>query len=209
MRRQMVEEQLLTRDIVDKRVLDAMGKVPRHQFVSRKRQLQAYTDGPLAIGEGQTISQPYIVASMTQSLALTPTSKVLEIGTGCGYQAAILAELCRMVCTVEIIPELKERAQAMLKSLKYNNIRIQVSDGTAGWPVEAPFDGVIVTAAAPFMPEILIEQLRVGGHMVLPLATDQWGRQFLHRITRTADGYDDEELYEVRFVPMVGDIEQA
>ena len=207
LRRQMVEQQLLTRDIVDKRVLAAMRKVPRHEFVSRKRQMAAYDDGPLAIGEGQTISQPYVVASMTQSLALPPNGKVLEIGTGCGYQAAILSELCQMVCTVEIIPELQERAQATLRTLGYKKIRIQLSDGTIGWPVEAPFDGIIVTAAAPVMPEHLIEQLRVGGRMVLPLVSDRWGRQFLHLITRTTDGYDDDELYEVRFVPMVGEIE--
>jgi protein-L-isoaspartate(D-aspartate) O-methyltransferase len=146
---------------------------------------------------------------MTQELALQPSEKVLEIGTGCGYQAAILSELCRMVCTVEIIPELQERSQAKLKSLGYKGIRIQLSDGTTGWPEEAPFDGIIVTAAAPVMPENLIKQLRVGGRMVLPLVIDRWGRQFLHRVTRTEDSYDDVELYEVRFVPMVGEIEEG
>ncbi|HOP07057.1 MAG TPA: protein-L-isoaspartate(D-aspartate) O-methyltransferase [candidate division Zixibacteria bacterium] len=206
-RTEMVEQQLKGRDIHDSAVLKAMGTVPRHRFVSLKRQEMAYHDGPLPIGCDQTISQPYIVASMTQELRLKASSRVLEIGTGCGYQAAVLAEIAREVFSIEYVPELLERARKVLKDLQYRNIHLRDGDGSHGWPERAPYDGILVTAAAPQMPEGLINQLKIGGKMVLPLATDEWGRQFLYRVTRHASGYDSEKLYEVRFVPMIGEIE--
>ncbi len=206
-RQQMVADQLAARDISDSRVLKAMGTVPREEFVPLKRRDQAYSDGPLPIGEGQTISQPYVVASMTQSLQVEPDHRVLEIGTGCGYQAAVLAELAKEVYTVEVIQPLMDKARRTLKSLGYRNIHYRVDDGSKGWPEEAPFDGIIVTAAAPKLPENLVAQLRFGGRMIIPMASDSWGRQFLYRITCTEEGYQRDELYEVRFVPMVGDVE--
>lgn len=207
LRRQMVENQLAARDIRDPRVLKAMGTVPRHEFVPVKRRDQAYADGPLPIGEGQTISQPYVVASMTESLHVMPDHRVLEVGTGCGYQAAVLAELAREVYTVEVIEPLVDKARRALKQLGYRNVHFRVDDGSKGWPEEAPYDGIIVTAAAPKLPENLVAQLKLGGRMIIPMATDSWGRQFLYRITRTKDGYERDELYEVRFVPMVGEVE--
>jgi protein-L-isoaspartate(D-aspartate) O-methyltransferase len=207
-RRRMIDEQLRGRDITDAGVLAAMRRVPRHLFVSEKRRQDAYRDGPMSIGYGQTISQPYIVASMTQSLSMTKRSRVLEIGTGCGYQAAVLAELAGQVYSVEVVPELIDRARRILKQLGYQNIKMDVRDGYLGWPEEAPFDGIIVTAAAPKMPEPLIEQLKVGGIMVIPLATDSYGRQFLTRFTKERDGLKCETLYEVRFVPMIGEVEE-
>lgn len=203
----MVADQLAARDISDSRVLKAMSTVPREEFVPLRRRDQAYTDGPLPIGEGQTISQPYVVASMTQSLQVGPDHRVLEIGTGCGYQAAVLAELAKEVYTVEVIEPLLDKARRTLKSLGYRNIHYRADDGSKGWPEEAPFDGIIVTAAAPKLPENLVAQLRLGGRMIIPMASDSWGRQFLYRITRTEEGYQRDELYEVRFVPMVGDVE--
>ena len=207
-RRCMIDEQLRGRDITDTRVLNAMRRVPRHLFVPEKRRQDSYRDGPMSIGYGQTISQPYIVASMSQSLRVNKHSRVLEIGTGCGYQAAILAELVRQVYSVEVVPELTDKARRILKQLGYQNIKMDVRDGSLGWPEEAPFDGIIVTAAAPKMPEPLIEQLKVGGAMVIPLATDSYGRQFLTRITKDSGGLKRETLYEVRFVPMIGEVEE-
>ncbi len=207
-RRRMIDEQLRRRDITDSRVLAAMRRVPRHLFVSEKRRQDAYRDGPMSIGYGQTISQPYIVASMTQSLSMTKRSRVLEIGTGCGYQAAVLAELARQVYSVEVVPELTDKARRILKQLGYRNITMDVRDGSLGWPEEAPFDGIIVTAAAPKMPEPLVTQLKVGGTMVIPLATDSYGRQFLTKVIRTVDGTTRQTLYEVRFVPMIGEVEE-
>jgi len=206
-RRRMVEEQLRRRDITDARVLAAMRRVPRHLFVPERRRSRAYHDGPLEIGYGQTISQPYIVASMTQYLELKRDSRVLEIGTGCGYQTAILAELCDQVFSVEVVAELLERARRTLKRLGYAQVRTALRDGTSGWPEEAPFDGIIVTAAAPKLPRALTEQLAIGGVMIIPLATDPYGRQFLVRVARDAEGIKRRTLYEVRFVPMVGEIE--
>ncbi|MEK6665121.1 MAG: protein-L-isoaspartate(D-aspartate) O-methyltransferase [candidate division NC10 bacterium] len=168
-RERMVEEQLVRRGITDARVLEAMRKVPRHLFVEEALRDRAYGDHPLPIGEGQTISQPYIVGIMTQLLHLTGSEKVLEIGTGTGYQTAVLAELARRVCSVERIASLAARARATLEAMGYTNVWVRTADGTFGWPDEAPFDRILVSAAAPAVPEPLFEQLVEGGRMVLPV----------------------------------------
>lgn len=181
-RERMVEAQLRGRGIVDERVLSAMGRVPRHLFVEEALRDQAYGDRPLPIGGGQTISQPYMVAIMCQILGLVGTEKVLEIGTGSGYQAAVLAELGRKVYTVERIPFLAARARQILDSLSYTNVLVKVADGTVGWSDEAPFDRVIVAAAAPEVPDPLFQQLAGGGRMVIPVG-DQHG-QTLHVVEK-------------------------
>jgi protein-L-isoaspartate(D-aspartate) O-methyltransferase len=168
-RERMVEEQLVRRGIVDKGVLDAMLKIPREQFVEEAFADRAYGDHPLPIGEGQTISQPYMVALMTSLLQLTGVEKVLEVGTGSGYQTAVLAELSRRVCTVERIPSLAARARATLERLGYTNVWVRVANGTFGWTDEAPFDRIIVTAAAPVVPTPLFDQLAEGGRMAIPV----------------------------------------
>ena len=168
-RERMVEEQLVRRRITDARALEAMRKVPRHLFVEEALRDRAYGDHPLPIGEGQTISQPYIVGIMTQLLHLTGSEKVLEIGTGTGYQTAVLAELARRVCSVERIASLAARARATLEAMGYTNVWVRTADGTFGWPDEAPFDRILVSAAAPAVPEPLFEQLVEGGRMVLPV----------------------------------------
>lgn len=165
----MVEEQLVRRGIVDARVLDAMRKTPREKFVETALEDRAYGDHPLPIGEGQTISQPYMVALMTSLLELTGTEKVLEIGTGSGYQTAVLAELARRVCSVERIPSLAARARTTLEGLGYTNVWVRIANGSLGWPDEAPFDRILVTAAAPGAPPPLFDQLAEGGRMVLPI----------------------------------------
>ncbi|MFH1374216.1 MAG: protein-L-isoaspartate(D-aspartate) O-methyltransferase [bacterium] len=207
-RLRMVDEQLTARGIRDSVVLAAMRTVPRHLFVPRKSRSQAYHDGPLTIGYGQTISQPYVVASMTEHLELQANSKVLEIGTGCGYQAAVLAEITHRVFTIEMIPELLQRTDKRLHQLGYGHIRTMLNDGSLGWAGEAPFDAIIVTAAAPRIPEELIEQLAEGGRMVLPLSVNEYGRQDLVKLRRMAEGVVKQVLYEVRFVPMRGEVEQ-
>ena len=196
----MVDTQLAGRDIKDTRVLDAMRKVPRHRFVPEKLQAEAYDDTPLSIGEGQTISQPYIVAYMTQILELRPTDRVLEIGTGSGYQAAVLAELVKEVHTIEIVPGLAERAKGVLAALGYTNIRTRIGDGYAGWPEAAPFDKVIVTAAPDDVPQTLVDQLAEGGIMVVPVGR---GDQIMTVLRRTKDGVVRRETIPVRFVPMI------
>jgi len=168
-RRWMVDEQLRARDIRDERVLDAMARVPRELFVPEELRARAYDDAALPIGEGQTISQPYMVGIMTQLLQLTGREKVLEIGTGSGYQTAVLAELARRVCSVERIPSLAARARATLESLGYTNVWVRTADGTFGWLDEAPFDRILVSAASPSVPEPLFEQLAEGGRFVLPV----------------------------------------
>ena len=171
LRRKMVETQLVARGIKDRRVLDAMLKVPRHLFVDEALWASAYVDRALPIGEGQTISQPYMVAIMSELMELKGDEKVLEIGTGSGYQAAILAELCTKVCTLEKVGALGTRARKVLDYLRYPNIAVRTIDGTYGWRDESPFDGIIVTAASPDIPPPLIEQLKEGGKMVIPLGT--------------------------------------
>jgi protein-L-isoaspartate(D-aspartate) O-methyltransferase len=198
----MVDDQLRIRGIRDARVLDAMARVPRHRFVPPDQQQAAYGDHPLPIGFGQTISQPYIVAFMSEALDLRPTDVVLEIGTGSGYQAAILAELARDVYTVEIVAELGERARQTLASLGYRNVHVRVGDGYQGWPEHAPFDRIIVTAAPEQVPAALVDQLAVGGRMIVPVGP-VGGDQELRIVTRTAAGVTTQPSLPVRFVPMV------
>ena len=202
-RRKMVQEQLAARGIKDKRVLDAMKKVPRHLFVEEGLWHQAYGDFPLPIGQGQTISQPYIVALMTEALQLTSDAKVLEIGTGSGYQAAILAEITTGVFSIERISTMASKARKILDELGYANVLIRVSDGTYGWIDEAPFDGIIVTAGAPEIPPALVEQLKVGGRLVIPVG-DEYS-QVLLKVVRGEKGYHEEDLGGVRFVKLVGE----
>ena len=200
-RQQMVREQLQSRDISDPRVLAAMGKVPRHEFVPADFVQAAYEDNALPLKSGQTISQPYIVAYMTQALELRGPERVLEIGTGSGYQAAILAEIAQEVYTVEILPELQQQAVAVLSKLGYRNIRFRVGDGYMGWPEYAPFDRIIVTAAPESVPKPLIDQLKEGGRLIIPLGTLS---QDLTILEKTASGIAWRTTIPVRFVPMTG-----
>ena len=203
-RMSMVETQLVPRGIRDPAVLDAMRRVPRHRFVPESEREQAYTDGPLEIGQGQTISQPYIVALMTELARPRRTMKVLEVGTGSGYQAAVLAEVVGEVYTIEILPELGRRAQALLEELGYDNVHVRVGDGYHGWPEEAPFDAIVVTAAPERVPQALLDQLRIGGRLVIPVGV--WTQELV-RITRTPTGFERETITPVRFVPMTGKIQ--
>ncbi len=197
----MVRTQMANRDITSKSVLAAMEKVPRHRFVPDELADQAYEDHPLPIGFDQTISQPYIVASMTQALEPGKTDKVLEIGTGSGYQAAVLAELVADVYTIEIVKPLGQRAEKTLADLGYRNVHVRVGDGYAGWPEEAPFDKIMLTAAPPRVPQPLFDQLREGGLLIAPVGV--YGQDLvLYR--KTAEGMVERELYPVRFVPMTG-----
>ncbi|HJU44655.1 MAG TPA: protein-L-isoaspartate(D-aspartate) O-methyltransferase [Vicinamibacterales bacterium] len=200
-RKQMVEEQLAGRDIKSPRVLDAMRKVPRHEFVPEAFRMGAYADSPLPIGYNQTISQPYIVAFMTEALDLQPTHKVLEIGTGSGYQAAVLAELARDVYTIEIVEPLATTARETLKRLGYKNVHVRTGNGYLGWPEQAPFDRVMVTAAPDAVPPALVEQLKVGGLMAIPVGI---GDQELRILRRTEKGLETLRTLPVRFVPMTG-----
>jgi len=198
----MVSGQLLSRGIADERVLEAMRKVPRHLFVPEDEQDSAYGDYPLPVGHHQTISQPYIVAYMTEALELKGREKVLEIGTGSGYQTAVLAELAQEVFTIERIEGLLTDAKEKLMRLGYQNIRFRVGDGTLGWVEHAPYDGIIVTAAGPEVPKPLVEQLSEGGRLVIPV-----GRRFSQRLVRIRKetySYREEPLMDVRFVDLVG-----
>jgi protein-L-isoaspartate(D-aspartate) O-methyltransferase len=201
-RERMVSEQLASRNIRDPRVLSAMQSVPREQFVPPENRHLAYADGPLPIGEGQTISQPYIVALMTQLLELGGEEKVLEVGTGSGYQAAVLAHLAKSVYTIERHLHLAGRAEQVLSLLDLKNVHILIGDGTQGLPEFAPFDAIIVTAAAPEVPQPLLEQLAEGGRLVIPVG----GRsgQYLERWRRHADGFKSKTLEPVAFVPLLG-----
>ncbi len=201
----MVERQIRARDIRDPRVLAAMQAVPRHRFVPDERQEVAYADTPLPIGQGQTISQPYIVAYMTEALRLPPDAKVLEVGTGSGYQAAVLAEVAREVYTIEIVPELAAASRALLRELGYDNVRVRQGDGYRGWPDEAPFDGIIVTAAPDHIPPPLVEQLAEGARLVIPVGERS---QAMTIVTRAADGSTTEVTLPVRFVPMTGEAQR-
>ncbi len=200
-RRAMVEQQLRARDITSERVLEAMRRVPRHLFIPEAQRYDAYGDYPVPIGHGQTISQPYIVAFMTQALDVRPTDRVLEIGTGSGYQAAVLGELVKEVYTIEIVEPLAERARATLASLGYRNVHVKAGNGYMGWPEQAPFDRVIVTAAPDDVPPALVEQLKVDGIMAIPVG-DLW--QELRILRKTAKGLETLETLPVRFVPMTG-----
>jgi protein-L-isoaspartate(D-aspartate) O-methyltransferase len=202
MRQEMVERQLKTRGIKDKQVLKALETIPRHVFVPDYLADEAYSDGPLPIGSGQTISQPYIVAYMSELLNLKKSDKVLEIGTGSGYQAAVLAELVDTVFTIEIIPELTEKAQKVLNNLEYGNIKFKVENGYYGWPENAPYDAIIVTAAAEEIPQPLIDQLKVGGHLIIPVG-DFF--QELILLIKEDKGIRKEKKLPVRFVPLTGE----
>ncbi len=197
----MVERQIESRGIKDPLVLRAMRKVPRHEFVPETYVDEAYNDHPLPIGHGQTISQPYIVAFMTEALALKGGEKVLEIGTGSGYQAAILAEIAAHVYTIEIVEPLCRRAADLLTRLGYENVDVRCGDGYAGWPEQAPFDAVMVTAAPAEIPPRLVEQLAEGGRMVLPLGKYS---QMLVLLTKKEGKIEKKNLLPVRFVPMTG-----
>jgi protein-L-isoaspartate(D-aspartate) O-methyltransferase len=200
-RTRMVEAQLRARDIRDPRVLDAMLKVPRHLFVPEAMRGQAYSDSPLPIGHDQTISQPYIVAFMTQALKIAPGDRILEIGTGSGYQAAILGLLAKEVYTIEIVQPLAERARATLAEQGHRNVHVRHGNGYLGWPEHAPFDRIMVTAAPDEVPPALIEQLKVGGLMAIPVGSVT---QELRILRRTATGVETLETLPVRFVPMTG-----
>jgi len=201
-RLRMVREQIVARGIADPRVLEVMARVPRHEFVPAARRTEAYEDWPLPIGYGQTISQPYIVAFMTAALNPRPGDRVLEIGTGSGYQAAVLADLVAEVYTVEIVEPLAKRAEADLKRLGYANVKVRAGDGYLGWPEAAPFDAIIVTCAPEDVPPALVDQLREGGRMIIPVGT-QWGAQELYLLRKTATGMKRQGVLPVRFVPMV------
>ena len=200
-RAEMVRTQLRGRDITDARVLAAMARVERHLFVPEGERDAAYGDHPVPIGYGQTISQPYIVAYMTQALDVQPKHRILEIGTGSGYQAAVLAEIGQEVYTIEIVSELGNRATAALKQLGYSNVHVRIGNGYLGWPEHAPFDRIIVTAAPEDIPPALIEQLRVGGLMAIPVGA---GDQELRILRRHDRGLETIATLPVRFVPMVG-----
>jgi protein-L-isoaspartate(D-aspartate) O-methyltransferase len=204
-REAMVQEQIEERGVKDKRVLAAMRKVPRHELVPERNRAQSYEDYPLPIGEGQTISQPYIVAYMTEQMKLKGGEKVLEVGTGSGYQAAILAEICKEVYTIEIVKPLAERAEKDLKRLGYKNIFVKAGDGYRGWPDKAPFDAIIVTAAPDHVPQPLVDQLAVGGRLVIPVGEFF---QELILVTRDKDGVQQKRLIGVRFVPMTGEAQE-
>ncbi len=200
----MVETQIEARGVRDPRVVSAMKNVPRELFVPDDQRERAFFDGPLCIGHGQTISQPYIVAYMTEKLGVRPGDRVLEIGTGCGYQTAVLAELAGHVYTVEIVRPLAEKARRRLEQAGYDNISFLASDGTLGWKEESPFDAIMVTAAPPRIPGGLIQQLEDGGRMIVPVGELS---QILYKITRRGDDFEKKSLLGVRFVPMTGGIE--
>ncbi len=202
LREMMVRDQLLARDIYDRRVLDAMRRVARHRFVPEPVRAHAYEDGPLPIGHDQTISQPYIVALMTQLLAPTPDEVVLEIGTGSGYQTAVLCEMAQMVYSLERYPALAEEAGHTLHALGYHNVEVYTGDGSQGLPDMAPFNAIIVTAAAPSIPGPLRTQLTNGGRLVLPVGDRQ--QQALHLVRRMNDAWTVERLIPVMFVPLYG-----
>jgi protein-L-isoaspartate(D-aspartate) O-methyltransferase len=205
-RQRMVQQQLMARGINNGRVLAAMGKVPREEFVPAESRAESYSDGPLLIGHGQTISQPYIVAFMTEQLQPKPNDRVLEIGTGSGYQAAILAELVADVYTIEIIEPLAQTAEAALRRLGYKNVHVKVGNGYKGWPAYAPFDAVIVTCAPDHVPQQLAEQLKDGGRMIIPVG----GRfaQELYLLEKKNGQLKQSAVLPVRFVPMEGEAQK-
>jgi len=201
-RNRMVDEQIVSRGVRDPRVLGAMCKVPRHEFVPEAMRAKAYGDHALPVGEGQTISQPYIVALMTELLEVKSTDRVLEIGTGSGYQAAVLSELCEKVFTIERVKTLAEKARAVLDRLGCRNVAMKVYDGTYGWKEMAPFDAIIVTAAAPDVPTALIEQLKEGGRLVIPVG-DRF-EQVLKKVVKSPSGLVTVTGIPCTFVPLIG-----
>jgi protein-L-isoaspartate(D-aspartate) O-methyltransferase len=203
-RNSMVENDIKGRGIKDKKVLDVMGRIPRHLFVDEHLKDKAYADYPLPIGEGQTISQPYVVALMTEALMLKSTDKVLEIGTGSGYQAAVLAELVREVYSIEIRKSLADRAMKTLQNLGYRNIKVKHADGYFGWDEYAPFDAIIITAAANHIPIPLIKQLKEGGRLIIPLGSTVY-YQVMTLATKQKGELDVVQMGSVAFVPMIGE----
>jgi protein-L-isoaspartate(D-aspartate) O-methyltransferase len=199
-REAMVEQQIRERGVTNARVLNAMRAVPRERFVPPELVNQAYDDGPLPIGSGQTISQPYIVAYMTEALGVEPSHKVLEVGTGSGYQAAVLSELAREVYTIEIVPELARRAEGVLRALNKTNVHVRTGDGYAGWPEQAPFDRIMVTAAPEELPRPLVEQLAAGGRLVIPVGP-QGAPQWMTIVEKTSTGVTERRTIPVQFVP--------
>jgi protein-L-isoaspartate(D-aspartate) O-methyltransferase len=204
-REQMVASQIAARGVRDPRTLAALREVPRPLFVPGESRAQAYDDHPIPIGHGQTISQPYIVAFMTEAAGLRGGETVLEVGTGSGYQAAVLARIAARVYTIEIVAPLAEASAALLKSLGYTNVSVRAGDGYLGWPEAAPFDAILVTAAAPRIPEPLKQQLKDGGRLVLPVG-DEW--QELVVVTRRGERFEERRVLPVRFVPMTGKVRQ-
>ena len=202
----MIEEQLVARGIRDERVLATMREVPRHEFVPAAMREHAYEDRPLPIGDGQTISQPFMVAFMTESLALRPTDRVLEIGTGSGYQAAVLGQLAAEVYSIEIVERLARQAAIDLMRLGFKNVQVRAGDGYQGWPDAAPFDAVIVTCAPDHVPEPLVRQLKDGGRMIIPVG-DADGQR-LHLLEKRGDRVEQRAVLPVLFVPMTGESEQ-
>jgi protein-L-isoaspartate(D-aspartate) O-methyltransferase len=206
-RQRMVTEQIASRGVTDARVLEAFRRVPRHLFVPESSEAEAYEDHPVPIGQGQTISQPYIVAIMTEALGLHGGESVLEVGTGCGYQSAILAELADRVYSLEIVASLAEEARARLLRLGYLNVTVKVGDGYAGWPDAAPFDAIMVAAAAPRVPEPLKAQLREGGRLVIPVGSDSLDQELI-LLTRRGERCEERRILPVRFVPMTGTVRE-
>lgn len=206
-RQRMVEHDLKGRGIKDKKVLEVMGKMPRHLFVDASLRDRAYEDYPLPIGEGQTISQPYVVALMTEALRLKPTDRVLEIGTGSGYQAAVLAELVKDVYTIEIRKGLAEKAENRLKELGYRNIRVKYGDGYFGWEDQAPFDAIIITASANHIPPPLIKQLKDNGRLIIPLGSTVYFQTLTLAVKKKGE-LDLEQITSVAFVPMIGEVQK-
>ncbi len=202
----MVATTIATRGVKDEAVLAAMRSVPRHAFVPESHRQHAYDDRPLPIGDGQTISQPFLVAIMAQEAHIEPGDKVLEVGTGSGYSAAVLSKLAKNVCTIEIVQSLGEQAAARLKELGFSNVAVRIGDGYQGWAEEGPFDAIIVTAASPEVPEPLKQQLKVGGRLVIPVGTNV---QHLRVITCHLDGFREEPLFRVRLGPMTGEAAKA
>jgi len=205
-RQRMVQQQLMTRGITDARVLAAMAKMPREEFVPPESRAASYEDGPLQIGHGQTISQPYIVAFMTEQLRPKASDRVLEIGTGSGYQAAILAGLVKDVYTIEIIEALAKDAEATLQRLGYKNVHVRVGDGYRGWPEHAPFDAITVTCAPDHVPQPLIDQLKEGGRMIIPVGG--FGNQELYLLEKKNGQLQRRSVLPVRFVPMAGEAQK-
>jgi protein-L-isoaspartate(D-aspartate) O-methyltransferase len=201
-RSRMVDEQIAGRGVKDERVLAVMRKISRHEFLPEGIRGMAYNDSALPLGEGQTMSQPYMVALMTELLGLTGTERVLEIGTGSGYQAAVLAELCQKVYTVERIKTIADKARTTLDRLGYKSVAIKVYDGTYGWKEMAPFDAIIVTAGSPDIPAPLVEQLKEGGRLVIPVG-DRYGQQLI-KVVKTAEGMITERSIPCVFVPLIG-----
>ncbi|WP_285571620.1 protein-L-isoaspartate(D-aspartate) O-methyltransferase [Geothrix limicola] len=201
-RARMVRDQIVARGLTDPRVLSVMGRVPRQEFVPKNQRYASYEDGPLPIGHGQTISQPYIVAFMTAALDPQPKDRVLEIGTGSGYQAAVISELVAAVYSIEIVEPLARRAEADLKRLGYDKVKVRAGDGYRGWPEAAPFDAIIVTCAPEKVPKALVDQLKVGGRMIVPVGP-QHGVQELYLLRKLEGGLQTQAVLPVRFVPMV------